>query len=454
MSEKKNIYSREPLSVSALTASLRTIIEANFPFVTVSGEISNLARPGSGHLYFSLKDKQTRIRAVMFRTQQRYLDRMPGNGDEIICRGRISVYEARGEYQLIIDTLEHAGSGSLRLAFEALKRRLADEGLFAAEGKKPVPSLPEKITLVTSPSGAAVHDFIRTAQRRFRNIAIEVMPVTVQGEGAANEIGRALLEINGRKESDLIVICRGGGSLEDLAPFNDEVLARAIAASVIPVVSAVGHEIDFTIADLVADLRAPTPTAAAELVVPEKAHLSREVNRRLSRLEEIIKGRIENQYHHLRIMERFLSDPIIAMYGYREMIATRIWQLRDAIKENISSVYAGLERLKTKMTADGPLVKITTARLRCDELDLALKEKMQRRLEKRGDRLAFVLSRLDNVSPLAVLGRGYAIATRRLGGELIEDAATVNNGEEIEVRLKRGGLACRVTEGHKARPER
>ncbi len=443
---KQEIQPRGPLSVSGLTASLRAIIESNFPFVTVTGEVSNLARPGSGHIYFSLKDDRARIRAVMFRTQQRYLDRMPKNGDEIICRGRVSLYELRGEYQIIVDTLEHAGSGALRRAFETMKARLEAEGLFAAEKKKAIPALPEKITLITSPSGAAVHDFIKTAGRRFANIAIEIMPVTVQGAAAADEISAAIKMIDERGDTGVIVLCRGGGSIEDLMPFNDEEVARTIFASRTPLVSAIGHETDFTISDLVADLRAPTPTAAAELVVPEKKILTAAISRGRFRIAELIQSRLANEGLRLQMLERFLSDPIIAMSEYREMISQRLWQLKSAAGEKLATATSRVDRARDRLTAYGPERLIAATRLRCDDLEDMLQRGMSLHLRHYRDRAGFSAAALDNLSPLAVMGRGYAVATRDRDGKLIEDAATVGKDEKIRLRLKKGGIACRVTE--------
>ena len=257
------------LSITEITQSITGLLEPEFPFATVAGEVSNLKRPYSGHLYFTIKDDNAQLKAVLFKQQQRYLSDLPRDGQQIVCRGRISVYEPRGEYQLIVDFLQARGEGSQQLLFEQLKKQLAEEGLFAAEHKKPIPFLPAKIALITSPDGAALYDFLKIALTRFPAIPIEILPVRVQGEEAANEIINGLALINNRKSSEVIVICRGGGSLEDLWPFNEERLARAIHASEIPVVSAIGHEIDFTIADFVADLRAPTPSAAAESIVPD-----------------------------------------------------------------------------------------------------------------------------------------------------------------------------------------
>ena len=254
------------LTVTELTRSIRGILETEFPFITVSGEISNLRQPYSGHVYLTLKDENSQIKAVLFKLQQKYLRELPADGQKVICRGRISVYEPRGEYQLIIDYLERLGTGELQVAFGMLKQKLADEGLFDPVTKKEIPRFPARIALVTSPEGAALHDFLKVALERYPSQPIEIFPVRVQGKEAATEITNALVQLNQLQRSEVIVLCRGGGSIEDLWPFNEESVARAIYASHIPVVSAVGHEIDYTIADFVADLRAPTPSAAAETI--------------------------------------------------------------------------------------------------------------------------------------------------------------------------------------------
>ena len=435
------------LTVSELTASLRALIETSFPFVTVCGEISGLARPASGHLYFSLKDEKAKIRAVMFRGQQRWLDRMPADGDEVLCRGRLSLYEPRGEYQIVVDSLEHAGAGVLRREFEALRKKLAAEGLFAAEAKKPLPLLPERITLITSPDGAAVHDFIRTARRRFANIAIEIMPVTVQGESSAAEIREAVEEVNRMGETSVIVICRGGGAAEDLAAFNDETVARAVFASAIPVVSAIGHETDFTICDLVADVRAATPTAAAELTVPEKAALAAEVERLRQRVCEQMRIRIETGSYRLAMLKRFLSDPIVATSAWSSMITARLWRLGEAARRILSERSGRLESLRTRIAAAGPDRTTARARQRCDELADRLERGVAARLAAEKNRLNLLAARLDSLSPLAVLGRGYAVALRMPDGETIEDAAAMRPGDRLRLLLKKGELECEVIRG-------
>ena len=393
-------------SVAELTAAARTVLEGCFASIRVTGEISDLRQPASGHLYFTLKDEQAQIRAVLFRMQRRFLARQPKDGDMVICRGRLSVYAQRGDCQLIADGLECQGEGGLRFAFEQLKQRLAQEGLFAQERKKPLPSLPVHLTLVTSPTGAAVHDFIRIASRRCPQTRISIYPVTVQGDSAAAELREAVAEINrqaqaGQTDTEIIVLCRGGGSFEDLAAFNDELLARAICQSAIPVVSAVGHEIDFTIADFAADLRAPTPSAAAELLLPDSAVLSEQTTALTRRLELALRKLLVGQQKQLAALAHRLQQrsPVQAVRVHQEKTA----ELEQRLAQ------AGLRLLRRKQQA-----------------------------------LAHVAGLLEAVSPLAVLARGYAVA-RKTGGAVIITAAQVRLGEEIELILGKGSVRCLVT---------
>lgn len=393
-------------SVAELTAAARTVLEGCFASIQVVGEISGLCQPASGHLYFTLKDEQAQIRVVLFRMQRRFLARQPKDGDMVICRGRLSVYAQRGDCQLIADGLDYQGAGSLRLAFEQLKQRLAEEGLFAQERKKPLPPLPAHLTLVTSPTGAAVHDFIRVASRRCPQTRISIYPVTVQGDNAAAELREAVAEINrqaqaGRTDTEIIVLCRGGGSFEDLAAFNDELLARAIYQSAIPVVSAVGHEIDFTIADFAADLRAPTPSAAAELLLPDSAVLSAQTEELAQRLHQAL----------------------------AKLLAAKQSQLAAAAHRLQQRSPAQTVRLHQKKTA---------------ELEQRLAQAGSRLLRRKQQALAHAAGLLEAVSPLAVLARGYAMA-RKIGGAVVTAAEQVRPGEEIELILDKGSVKCVVT---------
>jgi exodeoxyribonuclease VII large subunit len=313
----ENSFSPQAQTVTEVTSIIRGILETELPFVSVLGEISNLRQPYSGHIYFTLKDAGAQLKAVLFKPQQRYLQALPEDGMEVVCRGRISVYEPRGEYQLIVDYLDLKGSGALQIALDRLKKKLADEGLFDQAHKKKIPFLPGKIAVVTSPQGAAVRDFLRIAAARYAGIPITIFPVRVQGEGAADEIVQAINTINAQARADVIVLCRGGGSIEDLWAFNEEKLARAIFASHVPIVSAIGHETDFTIADFVADLRVPTPTAAAEAVIPNKRLLSARVSEAGHRLATAMKRKIDHGGYQVKVCRRMLGDPSSALDHYR-----------------------------------------------------------------------------------------------------------------------------------------
>src|SRR5512146_544692 len=301
------------LTVSQLTALVKGVLEENFEHVWVEGEVSNLAMPGSGHLYFTLRDAGAQLRCVMFRASARVLKFRPKDGMGLVVRGRLSVFEPRGDYQLIVEYLEPKGIGALQLAFVQLKERLAREGLFDEAHKKPLPKLPQRIGIVTSATGAAIHDILNVLDRRYANLEILLYPVRVQGEGAATEIAQAIRDFNRYREIDVMIVGRGGGSLEDLWPFNEEVVARAIYQSKIPVISAVGHEVDFTIADFVADLRAPTPSAAAELVVRSKAELDAEVVALVHRLEQGMRHRLANLRGEVIGLARSLKDPTMLL---------------------------------------------------------------------------------------------------------------------------------------------
>ena len=302
-------YTATIQSVSELTRSIRGLLETQFSFVTVTGEISNMRRPYSGHLYFTLKDADAQIRVVLFKNQQKYLNAPLQDGEQVICRGRVSVYEPRGEYQIIADFVENQGRGTLQIAFDRLKKRLDAEGLFRSERKKALPFLPEKIFLLTSPSGAALFDFLGMAESRFPGVPIVIFPVRVQGDGAAQEISQAITLLNRHEKSGVIVLCRGGGSLEDLWAFNEEQVAYAISASLLPVVSAVGHEVDFTIADFVADHRSPTPTAAAKDVLPDGRALRQHIEVLQTTLTKSMARKIATMRQKIKIEQHRLGDP-------------------------------------------------------------------------------------------------------------------------------------------------
>ena len=440
--------SRQIVQVSELTANIRNLLESRYPFVNVAGEISNLHRPSSGHYYFTLKDSQAQLRVVLFKMQRRYLAEEPKNGMEVVCRGRLSVFEARGEYQLLADTISFHGEGALRLSFEELKKKLAAEGLFDQEQKKAMPPMPRHITLITSPEGAAVQDFIRVATRRFPGIQLAVYPVPVQGEKAAAAIVKALRTVRSRLKTEVIVLCRGGGSMEDLWTFNDELLARTIREGELPVVSAVGHEIDFTIADFAADLRAPTPSAAAELLVPDKNALEYNLGQQQSRIERAIRHILNAAEQRLRLSRQHLQripHPLDALM-------LRVDQLRlsmelamtkriSVIKRRVEAAGQSLERHNPKQLVDERLHHVTELKARLIQAKRGHLLQAERRFQR-------AITVLEAVSPLATLARGYAIARHQdepgRPGKIIHLASLVRVGEQIEVLLHEGRLACRV----------
>lgn len=388
------------LTVSRLNALLRELVEDNFMQVWVEGEISNFSIPASGHWYFSLKDADAQLRGVMFRAQNRLLGFVPANGMGVVCRGRLSLYPQRGEVQLIVEGLEPRGVGGLQLAFEQLKNRLAGEGLFAAERKRPLPAFPRVVGVVTSATGAAIHDIIQVLRRRGAGVRLLLRPVRVQGEGAAEEIAAAIAELNRQGEAEVMIVGRGGGSLEDLWAFNEEPVARAIHGSKIPVISAVGHEVDHTIADFVADLRAPTPSAAAEMVA---------------------RGRLEIEGHLDHLVMR---------------LAARMRRQVDFGRERLHGLH---RRLRS------PRESLALAQQRRDELARRLSQAMERRLRERAWRLTTLAERLDDLSPLRTLGRGYAIVSRS-GGEVVRDASVLSPGERVCLRFAQGRAEARIEE--------
>lgn len=436
---------RRVLTVSELTGAIRTLLEGRFPFVSVAGEISNLHRPASGHLYFTLKDAGAQVRAVLFKMQQRYLAQMPKDGAHVVCRGRISVYEPRGDYQLIVDTVELQGAGALYQAFEALKRRLAAEGVFDEHRKRPLPSVPAHITLITAPRGAAVHDFIRIATRRFPPIRIAVYPTVVQGDRAAAEMIRAIETVNTRLATDLIVLCRGGGSVEDLWAFNDEDLARAIRASTVPVVSAVGHETDFTIADFAADFRAPTPSGAAELLVPDGEALRAGTAQFHARMRRSLRHQMDRSEQRLLLARQRLATMPYPL----DRLLLRLDHLSLRLERGLSAILAEqghrLDRSVLRLAHHHPGRLLAVRGQQVHGFGLRLAQAIASLIRAREEQFGRVVGVLQAVSPLATLARGYAIV--RTSGkklQLVTEAAQVRPGAEVDVMLRQGRLVCRV----------
>ncbi|RUM35518.1 MAG: exodeoxyribonuclease VII large subunit, partial [Desulfobulbus sp.] len=397
-------------SVTELTTTIKNVLEQRYSFIRVAGEVTNLRKPGSGHCYFTLKDNHAQIKTVLFKTQQRYLEKQPQNGQMIICQGRISVYEPRGDYQLIVDTIDFHGAGALQLAFEQLKVKLDGEGLFDRESKKKLPLFPRHITLVTSPTGAAVHDFITIALKRLPQIRLSIFPVKVQGETAAKEIQQAIIDINHHLETDIIVLTRGGGSIEDLWAFNDEQLARTIHHSTIPIVSAVGHEIDFTIADFAADLRAPTPSGCAEMLVPDRSGLSARVLELSQRICHSITSRLEHYQGQLSLYGQQLTGATRPLDSLTLRLDHISENLEHAITALINTSSARLREQSNQLKRNDPALSLRSLKQNIHEIRHRLYLAEKRLLMEKEQAFAKACDLLDAVSPLATMARGYAIA--------------------------------------------
>lgn len=405
---------RDVWTISRLNREVRLLIESGLPALWIEGEVSNLARPASGHVYFSLKDEGAQVRCALWRSAALKLSFTPRNGMQLLVRARVSVYEPRGEYQLIVEYAEESGEGALRRRFEQLKARLRDEGLFDEAAKRPLPRVPRRIGVITSPTGAAVRDILHVLRRRCPMVPVVIYPVPVQGEGAADRIAAALALASRRAECDVLILARGGGSLEDLWSFNEEIVAHAIRASAIPVISGVGHEVDFTIADFAADRRAPTPSGAAEIAVPDAAEWLARLNKDAGRLHNAMAQRLKVQAERLA------------------------WQAR-------------------RLAVAHPGHRLRQHGQRLDELERRLAGALGRTLQALRARCEAAARTLHAVSPLATLGRGYAIVTRAGDGAILRAAAEVAVGERIRVRLAAGSLTAavaeRAAEGGDVRPD-
>ena len=439
-----NVTRKTPISVSELNRRARTLLESGLSRMWIEGEISNLARPASGHVYFSLKDERAQIRCAWFRQRQRGQARDLANGDQMLALGRVSLYEPRGDYQLIVEQLEPAGEGELRRRFERLKRKLEAEGLFDAAGKRPLPELPRRIGVVTSPSGAAVRDIISVLRRRFPSIPVIIYPAAVQGAQAVPELTAALASAAARNECDVLIVGRGGGSLEDLWAFNEEAVARAIRRSPIPVISAVGHEVDVTIADLVADRRAPTPSGAAEIAVPEQVEWQQNVSRSLKRLTGLMRRALEDQQQTFDWLNRRLaaSSPAARLQQQAARLAANQRALAAAMRHDLLVRRRRIESDRSRLLQSSPRHRIERAAVESTALRQRLLNAGRNTIERVQSRLTFAARSLDAVSPLATLDRGYAIVTDALSGKLVTDADQVDSGREIEARLARGTRAC------------
>jgi exodeoxyribonuclease VII large subunit len=438
------------LTVSRLTALLRGVLEENFEQVWVQGEVSNLSQPSSGHIYFSLKDAGAQLRCVMFKGSVRNLKFRPADGMALITRGRISVYDQRGEYQLICEYLEPAGVGALQAAFAQLKERLAGEGLFDQGHKRALPCLPRRVGVITSATGAAIHDILNVLKRRFAALEILLYPVRVQGEGAALEIARAVDDMNRLGLADVLIVGRGGGSLEDLWAFNEEVLARALYRSAIPVISAVGHETDWTICDFVADLRAPTPSAAAELVIASADELRNQLDALYHRLVLALETRLSALESRVAALRRLLADPSAALGHLSQRMDDLIGRLELALRNSITRVRERFDRLEGQLLQHSPAVRVEHLQQRLELLSGRAERLMLLRLEGAKQEFGGNAARLEVLSPLATLARGYSVTTRLDDHSLVSDSGSLAIGDQLRISLRRGGVLCRVEQLERA----
>lgn len=433
-------------TVSQLNRESKRLLNEHFFSVQVEGEISNLSTPSSGHIYFSLKDSAAQIRCAMFKTQLRRLTFKPENGQQVIALAQVTLYEPRGDYQLVVENLDVAGDGALRQAYEALKRKLSSEGLFESSRKQPIPALPSCIGVITSPSGAAIRDILTVLGRRFPSVPVILYPVAVQGDGAKHEIVRALNLANTLKQCEVLILGRGGGSLEDLQAFNEEIVARAIYASEIPVIAGIGHEIDFTIADFVADLRAATPSAAAEHAVPEQREwqnrfialelkLSQQINRLLAQKAQTL------NWLNKRLNRQHPGQKLAANAQHLDEMELR---LTRAIQRKLLQIRLNLDTQTARLQQQIPTNKINTLALRQHFLQQRLRSALQRKLERLNQKLNQAGQTLHAVSPLATLNRGYALVTDPESSTVIHSTRQIEKGNIVLTRLANGRFTSRI----------
>lgn len=480
----KDVY-----AVSRLVRESRAVLEGSFPLLWVEGEISNLAMPASGHIYFTLKDEAAQVRCAMFKGRNRQLRFIPENGMQVLLRVRVTLYEGRGEFQLVVEHMEEAGSGALQRAYEALKHRLGEAGLFDDAHKKSLPSIPKTIGVISSPDGAAVHDILTVLRRRFPDTNVIVYPVAVQGNDSANQLAAAIAIADKRQECDVLIIGRGGGSLEDLWSFNEEKVAQAIFACELPVISAVGHEVDFTIADFVADIRAPTPSAAAELAVPDARQWLQKLQGHCRRLTLLMTHYLDNEQRHLQHLQRGLPQPKVAIQQHMQRLDRldkqmhQAWQqsikqhyqtldywsvrlkhpqanieaqryklnnlhtrLRQVLVQNRDKMASHYQGLSQRLQLKSPLPLLKQQQLQFEQLQTRLHHVMAQSMQVKQAYFQQQIRTLSAVSPLNTLERGYSITTDHQTGSVVRHAESVKVGQSVQVQLQQGQLVCKVEE--------
>ncbi len=448
-------------TVSQLNQRAKQLLEITFSSIKVEGEISNLSRPSSGHWYFTLKDKGAQVRCAMFRSRTAQVKFQPKEGDQIVVRGKVSLYENRGDYQLIVDAMKPAGEGQLQQAFILLKQKLGAEGLFNPEYKQALPEAIKRIAVITSPTGAAIHDILTVLKRRFPAIEVNIYPVQVQGKEAAQQmiwsINQANLDACNAKEgqaADVVIIGRGGGSIEDLWSFNDEQLARTIFNSKLPIVSAVGHEVDFTIADFVADVRAPTPSAAAEMLSPNREEYLSRLNALGSRLENSIQQQLQNKQWQLQGAQRGLQHPGDKLSQYAQTLDMLELRMQQSQKNKFNQLMQRLTRSQQKLQQQSPTNTLQKIETQLAYFQQRLNSAMKQLLANKSERLQQSALLLNAVSPLQTLGRGYAILQTDTEA-VIRDSHDVKKGDLISARIGHGKLELTVEKvKHERKPKK
>jgi exodeoxyribonuclease VII large subunit len=440
---------RHILSVSELTAQIKSLLEDSFAFIWITGEISNFRVPVSGHFYFSLKDADAQINAVMFRGQNTHLKFVPEDGMQINGIGRVSLYEPRGTYQIILEYMEPSGVGALQVAFEQLKQLLADEGLFDDQHKRSIPFLPNKICVITSPTGSVIHDIIRVLDRRFNTTTLEIIPAKVQGLKAEPELIHAIDLVNKRGQADVVILARGGGSLEDLQPFNTEALARKIFSSKIPIISAVGHETDYTLADFVADLRAPTPSAAAEMVVPVKQDLKRQTADLQAKLINTFSNYLRFLRTYLREFSKRLIDPRKRIQDLRLKTDDLTDRLIRVGHHEIKQHRERLHWRRSKLLTVSPALRLPYINNKLELLNHNLLSSFVIYIDKKRTSIRESKSKLAALSPLNILERGYSITQLTATNQVVRNAHSVQPGDRLQILLGSGSLEAETTKVHK-----
>ena len=434
------------ISVTELNKLAKSLLENGIPKLWIEGEISNLARPASGHIYFSLKDETSQIRCAWFKQRQSINANDISNGMKMLALGKISLYQPRGEYQFIIEKMETAGEGDLKRKYEELKQKLFNEGLFDREKKLEIPKLPKKIGVITSPSGAAIRDVLSILKRRFPLLPIVIFPITVQGDNAAPDIENALKNANLRADCDVLILTRGGGSLEDLWAFNEEIVARAIHASKIPIISAIGHETDTTIADFVSDIRAPTPSGAAEIVTPDQNELLKLLKTLFGRIEHETNQYINSKSQSMDWLSKRLSqsNPIMTVRKQIEISGNLRKLLFSSIGRNLSLNSKAVDSLKFRLNSSSPKLEIQKAISHLSEMQLKITTSTKSSVTKINSQLTALGKTLDSLSPLKTLDRGYAVARDSKTKKIISNSEKVSINSQIDIKLAKGEIAAKV----------